>query len=121
MFVNLGVNIFAAQKALYGTVIAAGVASLIAGAEGLVNVSLGAEGFTADRVDNRMAVAADVLVFVTETLQMLQDFHCRVFFERLAKQIIQTLGAIPVVHAILEGCGRRQRCRLFGSTDRGPG
>jgi hypothetical protein len=97
VFVDLGINIVAAEKALYGTMITTRVAGLVAGGEGIVNISFDAVGLTPDGVHDRMAVAAKLGIFRFVTLDQVENFQRRMPLERLSKEIIQTLGATAAV------------------------
>jgi len=79
--------------------ITAGVTGLIAGRKGIVNIALDAEGFPPDRVYDRMAIAPQIGVLGLGALDQLQDLRCRMNLERFAKQNVETLGALGVVHA----------------------
>jgi hypothetical protein len=66
MSAGLRVNVVAEKKPFHRPVIAAGVASLIAGGEGIVDRALETEGFPADGVNHRVTLPAQFGVFSFE-------------------------------------------------------
>ena len=80
MFVDLGVNLLAAQKAFHRAVIAARMAGLIASEKRVVDVALDPVSFPANSVDDRMAIASELRIFRLQTRDQPQRLDGRMVF-----------------------------------------
>lgn len=60
--------------------VAAGMAGLIAGRKGVVDIALDSKGLSSDSMHNRMAVAAKLSILDLEPLDQFQNILSRVGF-----------------------------------------
>ena len=91
MLIALRIDVVAAEKTFYRTVVAARMASLVAGRKRIMNIALEPECFPADRVNDRMAVPPQLWILRFKTLDEFKGFGGRVVLEGFAKKSIETL------------------------------
>src|SRR6516164_138989 len=94
VLIGLRIDIVAAEKAFHRTMVATGVAGLVAGRKRVVDIALEPKCLAADGMDNRMTIAPQLRIVRFETLDQLQRLGGCVMLEGLAEKIIETLGAV---------------------------
>ena len=94
VLISIRIDIVAAEKALYRTMVATRVAGLVADRKRVVDIALEPKRLAADGMDNRMTVAPQLRIIRFKALDQLQRLGGCVILEGLAEKIIETFSAV---------------------------
>jgi hypothetical protein len=106
MFVCLGINVVAAEKALDRAVVTTRVTGLIAGRKCIVNIAFEPKRLPADGVYDRVAIPPKLRILRLKALNSLEGLGGCVILEGLTEKVIETFSAPGSLEAVFD-CSQR--------------
>ena len=94
VFISIRIDIVAAQKPFHRTMIATGMAGLVACRKRVVDIALEPKGLATDGMDNRMTITPQLRIIRLKTLNQLQRIGGSMVLEGVPEKVIETLGAV---------------------------